>query len=63
MNHKQKIAIRCAYLDLVGAKQARDQLDVEAHDWRAHELSIEDLENAFSEILSDLIVNETQEAL
>ena len=61
MNQKQTSAIRCAYLDLVGAKQARDQLDIETHDWKNHQLSIQDLEDAFSEILSDLIVNETQE--
>ena len=62
MNQKQKLAVRCAYLDLIGAKEARDQLDVEAHDWKSHQLSIQDLEEAFSEILSDLIIDETQEA-
>ncbi len=57
MNEKQIKAIRCAYLDLIGSKEARDQLEMEAHDWRAHQASIEDLEEHFSEILKDLFVN------
>jgi hypothetical protein len=40
-------AIRCAYADLVGAKQARDQQDIGIHDWKAHEFTITELENAF----------------
>jgi hypothetical protein len=41
------MVIRCAYADLVGAKQARDQMDIEVHDWRDHERTIEEMEEAF----------------
>jgi hypothetical protein len=44
---EQKLAITCAYCDLVGAKQARDWEDIEAHDWKAHQRSIDELEKAF----------------
>ena len=47
MTPEQKLAIKCAYCDLVGAEQAREQFDIEVHDWKAHRLSIEDLEKAF----------------
>ena len=54
MNEKQKMAIRCALLDLIGSLEAKEQNDIHAHDWRGHEMSIEDLENAFPEIVSDI---------
>jgi len=47
MTQEQIDAIKCAYADLVGALQARNQMDIEVHDWKAHLLSIEELENAF----------------
>ena len=47
MTDKQIQAIKCAYADLVGAAQAKEQMDIEVHDWRAHELSIQDLEENF----------------
>jgi hypothetical protein len=47
MTEEQKNVIRCAYADLVGALQARNQLDIEVHDWKAHLLTIEELEEAF----------------
>jgi hypothetical protein len=47
MNEKQINAIRCACADLIGALQARDQLDIEVHDWKSHQLSIDDLINNF----------------
>ena len=40
-------AIKCAYADLVGAIQAFNQQDIHVHDWRAHEASIQELEDAF----------------
>ena len=47
MTIKQKRAIRCAYLDLIGAEQVWEQNDIYAHDWKAHKLTIEELEEAF----------------
>jgi len=47
MNHDQKVAVMCAFADLCGALQAYQQLDMHAHDWRAHQQSIEDLMNLF----------------
>jgi hypothetical protein len=47
MTEEQKNAIRCAYADLVGALQARNQLDIEVHDWKSHLVTIEELEEAF----------------
>jgi hypothetical protein len=47
MTEEQKNVIRCAYADLVGALQARNQLDIEVHDWKSHLLTIEELEEAF----------------
>ena len=51
MTESQISAIRRAYTDLVGALQARDQLDVEVHDWEAHALSIQELAEQFPDIL------------
>jgi len=44
---EQKLAITCAYCDLIGAKQARDRDDIEVHDWKAHQRSIDEMEKAF----------------
>lgn len=49
MTNKQITALRCAHADLVGALQAHVQMDRLAHDWDAHRLSIEELEEAFPE--------------
>lgn len=51
LTKKQVTALRCAYADLQGALQARDQLDIEAHDWAAHKQSIFDLEEAFPDVV------------
>ena len=51
MTESQISAIKCAYADLVGALQARDQLDVEVHDWEAHAASIQELAEQFPDIL------------
>jgi len=50
MNNDQTLAIACAFADLCGALQAFQQLDLHAHDWRAHQQSIEDLMAAFPDI-------------
>lgn len=44
---EQTAAVKCAYADLVGAIQARNQKDIEVHDWKAHEVSIHEVEEAF----------------
>lgn len=43
-------AIRCALADLSGALQAHQQGDSNIHDWEAHQLSIDDLIDAFPEL-------------
>lgn len=47
MNEQQITAIKCAFADLQGAIQAFQQMDMHAHDWDAHAMSIDDLINAF----------------
>ena len=51
MTKKQKIALRCAFADLIGAVQAYNQGDYHLHDWEAHFVpvltSIEDLKQEF----------------
>lgn len=47
MTEQQILAIKCAYADLVGALQARNQGDPNAHDWEEHLTTIIDLENLF----------------
>lgn len=49
LTHKQKQAIKCAYLDLVGSYQNRQD-----HDWKAHLLSMDDLQSEFPDILNEL---------
>jgi len=51
LTKSQVLAIRCAHADLLGALQAQEQLDYNTHDWDAHRLSINELEEAFSDIL------------
>lgn len=47
MTNKQKTAIKCAFADLVGSLQAHNEWAWGAHDWKAHETSILDLQEAF----------------
>jgi hypothetical protein len=47
MNQEQQLAIRCACADLIGALQAKNQMDIEVHDWKAHLLTIEELIETF----------------
>ena len=47
MNDDQVLAIKCAYADLLGAYQAMEQCDIQAHDWKAHKQSMDDLLNNF----------------
>ena len=53
LTKNQRLAIVCAYCDLVGAKEARD-FDRKSglptsisHDWDAHQRSINELKKAF----------------
>lgn len=48
-------AIRCAYLDLWGSLQASRQGSLQHHDWEAHEESINDLEEAFPDLVLGLV--------
>ena len=51
MTVEQIAAIRCAHADLIGARQAQEQMDFGAHDWKAHDLSIAELETEFPFVL------------
>lgn len=53
MTEEQINAVRCAYLDLLGAMEGRD--DPFAHDWREHKRTIDELAKAFKTNLADLI--------
>ena len=53
MTEEQKIAIRCAFADLIGAVQAYKQGDYTLHDWEAHIASIEELKRKF-DFLDDI---------
>lgn len=57
MTDEQKTAIKCAYCDLIGALEARNGLDINSHDWKAHLESIQDLEKAFDFLDPDLRPN------
>lgn len=42
--------LRCALLDLRGAMEAHQQGDSDIHDWRGHQITIEDLEDALGDL-------------
>lgn len=48
LTQEQMDAVKCAYMDLVGALQSYNQYEVTVHDWESHLVSIKDLENVFS---------------
>ncbi len=48
MTKDQITAIRCAYADLLGALQSRNNR--ESHDWDAHRQTLRDLVAAFPDI-------------
>jgi hypothetical protein len=59
MTPLQQSIIRCAYADLLGAYQANQQHYYNpTHDWDAHLRTIEEMEEAFPELLADLIPEE-----
>jgi hypothetical protein len=47
LTEDQKLAITCAYCDLIGSKQARDLGSIESHNWNAHKLTAKELEKLF----------------
>jgi sulfur relay (sulfurtransferase) DsrC/TusE family protein len=49
LNDKKKIAIRCAFEDLVGAYQAYEQNDIDVHYWKDHWNTIQYLIQYFPE--------------
>lgn len=55
MTKEQIAAIRCAYLDLMGAKEASDNGNLHSHDWEAHWETIKEMEKLFSTELDGLI--------
>lgn len=55
ISEEQALAIRCACADLIGALEAYEQGDIHIHDWKAHALSIQELTDAFPDILGDYI--------
>jgi hypothetical protein len=50
MTPEQILAVKCAYADLLGAQQAHEQGDHQAHDWRAHRQTLSELVTAFPDI-------------
>ena len=51
LTEEQKLAITCAYCDLIGSKQARDLGSIESHNWSAHKLTAKELEKLFPFVL------------
>lgn len=60
MTDKQKQTIRCAYADLVGAYQAMQQQDYLVHDWKAHLISINEMVEAFPDVITDVVTLENK---
>jgi uncharacterized protein YbaP (TraB family) len=57
MTEDQIATIKCAFADLQGAYQAYKQLDMHAHDWKAHMLTLEEMAEQF-DFLDALEVDE-----
>jgi|688.fasta_scaffold219203_5 hypothetical protein len=56
----QKQAIKCAYADLKGALECYERGIYHEHDWEAHKLSIEELEDEFKFLTDENITNENK---
>lgn len=64
LTETQMSAIRCAFADLCGSMQVYLQDDITAHDWRAHMMTILELQEAFDfvgELPRDLADDEMDE--
>jgi hypothetical protein len=55
---EQVQAIKCAMADLAGSYQATSQQDYSCHDWRAHYRTMEELKQAFPDILLEPLTEE-----
>ena len=58
LNDRQKIAIRCAFADLLGSMEAYLDGDSHSHYWKEHLQSLKDLQEAFPDMnlkLSDKV--------
>jgi hypothetical protein len=53
MTEQETTILRCALADLIGSWQAYTQLDHHAHDWRAHQLTINELATLLGEELPE----------
>jgi hypothetical protein len=53
INEHDTAILRCALADLIGSWQAYTQLDHHAHDWRAHQLTINELATLLGEELPE----------
>jgi hypothetical protein len=47
LNDNQKLVIKCAYADLLGALQNYEQGSYAYHDWDAHKQTLEELISLF----------------
>jgi len=47
MTQEQTQAIKCAFADLLGSAEARNEGSLEIHDWEGHRQTIKDLLSAF----------------
>jgi len=47
MSKDQQLTLRCACADLIGAMEARNSGNMEAHDWNAHVITINELIKAY----------------
>lgn len=48
LEHRKRV-IKCAFADLIGVVQAKQQGDLNIHDWDNHMLSIHEMFDEFSE--------------
>jgi hypothetical protein len=53
LSKQQEVAIKCAIADLIGSMQAKNNLDFQSHDWKAHRNTIDELADAFPELCGD----------
>jgi Protein of unknown function (DUF1566) len=51
MNEKQKEAIKCALAGLIGAQHAHEYGDWNIHDWKSHQVSIDELKANFPDCM------------
>ena len=53
MTPEQILAIKCAYLDLLGSYEAKERMDIQSHDWKSHLETIWQMREMF-DCLKDL---------